>query len=134
MTPGARLDLIKAIRPVLFEMTTADVCLHVREFGDDDVMSWDHWLDNNNSDNSEEWIVYLLRSLDDGALVALGDYVLAAGPTIDQSNLPWRDGELRLFLSHIAREKEFLSALATALDRFGFHGFVAHEHIDPGRE
>jgi hypothetical protein len=43
-------------------------------------------------------------------------------------------GEFRLFLSHIAAEREFLSLLATQLERLGVHGFVAHEHIDPGQE
>ncbi len=135
MTPAERLDLIKAIKPVLLGMNTSDIFLHISEFASEFVGSWDYWLDQHgNSDDVDEWCTWLVRQLTGDELHGLHDYLIAAGPPIDESMLPWREGEFRLFLSHIAREKNFLSLLASSLERYGVHGFVAHEHIDPGRE
>lgn len=134
MTPAKRLDLIKAIKPVLLGMNTTDIHLHVSEFASEFVGNWDYWLNEGNSDDVDAWCTWLVRQLSGDELQGLHDYLVAAGPSIDDSILPWREGEFRLFLSHIAREKHFLSLLASALRRFGVHGFVAHEHIEPGRE
>lgn len=134
MTPGQRLDLFKAVRPALLEMTTADSYLHIVEFGSKDLMSWDQWVDETRGDDIEEWILWMLRKLDECELTGLHDYLVQGGPVVDVANLPWRDGQFRLFLSHLASEKTFLSILADRLDRLGVHGFVAHEAIDPGRD
>lgn len=131
MTPGERLDLIKRLKPVLIEMSPADAFLHVSEFTGNQVETWDYW---SGGGGVEDWCIWLLRQCDDDELKGLHDYLLSAAPPIDESKLPWRSGEFRLFLSHIASEKVFVSSLAAQLQRFGIHGFVAHEHIDPGQE
>lgn len=45
----------------------------------------------------------------------------------DASN--WKPGYVRVFLSHSAREKEFLSHVADELAVVGIHGFVAHDTL-----
>ena len=103
MTPAERLDLIKAIKPVLLGMNTSDIFLHISEFASEFVGSWDYWLDQHgNSDDVDEWCTWLVRQLTGDELHGLHDYLIAAGPPIDESMLPWREGEFRLFLSHIA--------------------------------
>ena len=39
----------------------------------------------------------------------------------------WNEGQLRVFLSHTAREKEFVGEVSRELAVVGVHGFVAHE-------
>lgn len=135
MTPAERLDRIKAIKPVLLGMNTSDIFLHVSEFTSEFVGSWDYWLNQpDESAEVEAWCTWLLRQMSSVELDALHDYLVGTGPAIDTSLLPWRDGEFRLFLSHIASERHFLTLLSSSLGRYGVHGFVAHEHIDPGQQ
>ena len=46
----------------------------------------------------------------------------------------WKDGTLRLFLSHISKFKAETSALSSGLDSYGISAFVAHEDIEPTKE
>lgn len=39
----------------------------------------------------------------------------------------WNEGQVRVFLSHTAREKEFVGEVSRELAVVGIHGFVAHE-------
>lgn len=46
----------------------------------------------------------------------------------------WRDGQFRLFLSHVSSHKVMAAALKDALELRGIHAFVAHEDIEPSLE
>jgi len=52
----------------------------------------------------------------------------------DGSDHLWRDGYLRLFISHKSSVKENCRGLAEALEKYGISGFVAHDVIEPTRE
>ena len=46
----------------------------------------------------------------------------------------WGDGALRVFISHVAKDKEFAASLKVSLGSRGMASFVAHEDIEPMRE
>ncbi len=46
----------------------------------------------------------------------------------------WKEGCLKLFLSHLTNNKERMSYLKSFLDHWGICAFVAHEDIEPSRE
>ena len=46
----------------------------------------------------------------------------------------WGDGALRVFISHVTKDKEFAASLKVSLERRGMASFVAHEDIEPMRE
>ena len=46
----------------------------------------------------------------------------------------WGDGALRVFISHVEKDKEFAASLKVSLERRGMASFVAHEDIEPMRE
>lgn len=46
----------------------------------------------------------------------------------------WDEGHLKLFISHLAENKEKMSALKSFLSHWGISAFVAHEDIEPSRE
>lgn len=46
----------------------------------------------------------------------------------------WGEGVLRVFISHVAKDKEFAAGLKVSLGRRGMASFVAHEDIEPMRE
>lgn len=46
----------------------------------------------------------------------------------------WKEGCLKVFLSHLSSNKERMSFLKSTLDNWGICAFVAHEDIEPSRE
>lgn len=46
----------------------------------------------------------------------------------------WKEGHLKLFLSHLAANKEKVHDLKDALKKYGIDCFVAHDDITPSRE
>jgi hypothetical protein len=46
----------------------------------------------------------------------------------------WSDSKLRVFISHLAKNKEKVSILSRKLSAWGIETFVAHEDIEPSRE
>jgi hypothetical protein len=59
---------------------------------------------------------------------------LATRPTTVDVPAFWKQGTLRLFLSHVSTVKKDASALAGNLLSYGVSGFVAHEDIEPTKE
>lgn len=53
---------------------------------------------------------------------------LATASSPDDHGL-WHDGQVRLFISHSAREKEFAADVSRELAVVGVHGFVAHDSM-----
>ena len=47
--------------------------------------------------------------------------------------MDWRDGYVKLFMSHIAEHKALVGEVAEELIDRGIHGFVAHNDISPSR-
>ena len=46
----------------------------------------------------------------------------------------WNLDYFRLFISHVSENKESAKNLKSCLTKWGIHGFVAHEDIEPSRE
>lgn len=46
----------------------------------------------------------------------------------------WKEGYLRLFVSHLSSNKERMSALKASLEHWGISAFIAHEDIEASRE
>ena len=53
---------------------------------------------------------------------------------VEQSTRMWKDGQVRVFISHLASKKEIASKLKDDLRLFGITSFVAHEDIEPTSE
>ena len=52
----------------------------------------------------------------------------SSGPTV------WLNGKAKIFISHLAKDKEKASKIQHHLLRNGMSGFVAHEDIEPTRD
>ncbi|MFQ5924206.1 MAG: toll/interleukin-1 receptor domain-containing protein, partial [Anaerolineales bacterium] len=53
---------------------------------------------------------------------------------IEEASHLWLEGQLRVFISHIARYKAAAAKFQSALQTFHISGFVAHSDIQPMRE
>jgi len=48
--------------------------------------------------------------------------------------MDWQENYIRLFMSHVSVEKEFVGQVRDALDEYGIDGFVAHQDIGTSSE
>ena len=46
----------------------------------------------------------------------------------------WKDGYMRIFVSHLSSNRERMSALKSGLAKWGMSAFIAHEDIEASRE
>jgi serine/threonine protein kinase len=46
----------------------------------------------------------------------------------------WKEGYLKLFVSHLSNNKKRMSAMKSNLSNWGISAFIAHEDIEPSRE
>lgn len=77
----------------------------------------------------------MLRDADDTTLNELRDFANpAASLGVDSDVGPWLPGRVRLFLTHLAREKVFVRNVKRLLRPYGIDGFVAHMDIHPSSE
>jgi hypothetical protein len=76
----------------------------------------------------------MLRFGADDDLARLEAYFFGNDPDPADTDLIWRSGEFRLFVSHISAEKVFAKEFAHHVESFGVHAFVAHEDIEPNSE
>ena len=83
---------------------------------------------------------YVLEMLEDAGDRPLVDLAQHVGYALEARSDPgveprfWRKGMLRVFISHLAREKKVASELQEALLAYGISGFVAHSDIEPTTE
>lgn len=83
-----------------------------------------------------EYIISRIRLAPDETLQELAKHL---GLSVDFVGAPreatfWKEGHVKLFISHLARKKETATELREELDRVGISGFVAHNDIAPSKE
>ena len=75
--------------------------------------------------------ITVLQSGDADKLAAL-DYHLSGRPLPPEGT--WADDHFRLFLTHVASQKEAASSLKHSLTKYGVDAFVAHADIEPAKK
>lgn len=61
-------------------------------------------------------------------------YLRVFSPVTIKSADFWKDGYLRVFISHLSSNRERMSALKSSLSHWGISAFIAHEDIKASRE
>jgi hypothetical protein len=125
-----RLLMLKHAADLLAELEWSELDMTLRTFG---FHTTDLW--GGASGDKYAYACEMLGSGSDEDLVELHEYVTeprAVSPLSDRTE--WRDGHVRLFITHLASEKQFASQIKTGLEEQGIDGFVAHEDIEPTKE
>jgi hypothetical protein len=129
LSPSQRVTLIKevAVRLANEEWPFIDVTL--KQFS----LPWtEQW-----SGTKDAYILEMIDEAPDQTLIDLAQHV---GFKIDRASPPhveppfWRNGMLRVFVTHLAANRAFAGTLQEALLRFGICCFVAHNDIEPTAE
>ncbi len=84
-------------------------------------------------DTSKEYILFKINELPLDELYSITNYLNKRKETQDNPTL-WGDCKLRVFISHLSKDKTKANALAKDLNSYNASGFVAHIYIKPNDE
>ena len=126
-----RSDRIKIIAEASRRLASEEwplIDLTLSQFGLPTTDSW--------SGGKDAYVIEMISKAPDDVLIALAHHigfaVSAPAPGIDPPF--WKDGVVRVFLSHLAKHRKFAADLQAAMDEYGLTAFVAHNDIDPTAE
>lgn len=127
MHPSARIKHIKEISKEMSKEEWSLLNLTLKQF---DLPWYDQW-----SADKENYIIEMLSTASDETLLELAKH-LGLASQLEATSEPefWKDGEARVFLSHLAQTKVDTSALRDELESYGMSAFVAHEDIEPTKQ
>lgn len=89
------------------------------------------------SGDKKAYIVQMIGEAKDADLIELAEHFGmvsnngTAAMTLPSETPYWEEGKLKVFISHLAAEREQAANLQTALSRYGMSSFVAHKDIHP---
>lgn len=129
LSASQRVTLIKEIANRMGGESWALIDVTLRQFS---LPTSDNW--NGGPDN---YVMQMVSDAPDAALIELAKHT---GFPFEEESYPrvdpafWVDGMLRVFLSHLATERQFAAKLQLALFSYGMTTFVAHNDIEPASE
>lgn len=128
MKASERITLIKEIATILSQEEWSLIDLTLKEFD----------FPTSDSYNGKEK-AYVIEHIQDGEnnnLIELAEHLGLRIESDSTSVKPefWKDGYFRLFISHLATDKQNTQKLKDKLEKYGISGFVAHSDIEPTKE
>ena len=124
MEPGQRVDVIKRVATRLAATEDwAEIDLVLEQFGFLTSSRWDG--------DMKSYVIHFLKDGEGGSLAAIDHYLMGHSQPGDE---PWEDEGFRLFLTHVATQKQAAHSLKSCLRFYGVDAFVAHDDIQPGKE
>ncbi len=127
LTASQRVTLIKEIVKRLSVESYSVIDMTLSEFKMPVTDSW--------SDGTTSYILQMVRGEDDAKLLGLAKHLgySTEAPSYLEPAF-WQEGKLKVFLSHLSKEKIWTTELQEALQEYGVSAFVAHKDIKPTLE
>ena len=104
-------------------MSRTLIDLVLEQFGFETVSWWE--------EDKGSYVIHRLKSGNNDSLAAIDQYLMGHSRPSDE---PWEDEGFRLFLTHVAPQKQVAHSLKSYLRFYGVDAFVAHNDIQPGKE
>lgn len=128
LTPSQRIGLLKEIAQRLANEDWPLIDATLKQFS----LPWaDEWRGT-----KDAYVLEMIEDATDDVLIELarhvGFHLAAGGPRVEPPF--WRQGMLKLFITHLAAHRKFVAELQEALWDYGISGFVAHSDIEPTQE
>lgn len=127
LTASQRVSLIKEIAKRLSVENYSVIDMTLGEFK---VPITDSW-----SGGTDSYVMEMVKGQDDAKLIGLAKHL---GYDIEEPSYLepsfWQEGKLKVFLSHLSKQKKYTTELQEALLNYGITAFVAHKDIKPTLE
>jgi TIR domain len=127
MTPAERIAAIKESATLLSQQSWYDIDLILSQYGMRTGREWP-------SDDRYGYVVNVIQSASDDGLYELHQYLIGDSGDVLTGPQPWGQGQLKLFMSHLARKQQFVGRIGEYLSSYGISCFVAHVSIEPSEE
>lgn len=128
LNPSDRIKIIAEAGQRLSGEEWPLIDLTLSQFG---LPTTDTW-----SDKKDAYVIEMASKASDDVLIALAHHigfeVSTPKPGIDPPF--WKDGHVRVFLSHLSDHRDFAAELQEAMESYGLTAFVAHNDIEPTTE
>lgn len=127
MTPAERIAAIKESATLLSQQSWSDIDLILRQYA---LPTTDSWQGN----DRYAYVVDMIEHEPDDVLHPLHQYLIGESGDVPTGAHPWGQGQLKLFMSHLAVHQQFVGEVAWNLSLYGVSCFVAHVSIEPSEE
>jgi TIR domain len=129
MNASERIKLMKSISKLLGAENWSIVDLTLRQFKLPTSEAW-------SGENREPYVIAMIEKANDEALLELASHLgIESTPRPSALTPPfWREGFLRLFISHISALKADVANLKNWLESYNISGFIAHVDIEPTKK
>jgi hypothetical protein len=126
--PSERIKIIAEVSRRLAGEDWPLIDLTLRQFGLPTTDSW--------PGSSDAYVIEMIEDASDDDLISLAYHIGVDISAPEQGIVPpfWKDGHLRVFLSHLSEHREFAGELKEAMEYYGLTAFVAHDDIEPTAE
>ena len=128
LTASNRISLIREIAERMRSADWSMIELMLHQFGCPTVEAW--------QGHAFDYVIAMIRDAKDDTLLAMGRHLghdLAEQPTVKMSGF-WKQGQFRLFISHLAQYKKEAAELQEWLSLKDISSFVAHNDIEATKE
>jgi TIR domain len=127
LTASQRVSLIKEIVKRLSVENYSVIDMTLGEFKLPVTDSW--------SGGGDSYIMQMVKGQDDAKLLGLAKHLGYSIEAPSYLEPPfWQEGKLKVFLSHLSKQKSWATELQEALLSYGVSAFVAHKDIKPTLE
>ena len=130
LTKSQRVKIIQDISSHLESESWNNIDLILSQFS---FPTTDDWPNG----DRKSYVVGMIGQSKDGELIELGEHF---GMQLTENSTPtpetpyWREGQLKVFISHLTSHREQAAHIQAAMQKFGMSGFVAHNDINPTLE
>jgi hypothetical protein len=126
VTPGQRVTLIKECAQLLAVREWYEIDLVLRTFN--------FPTDDDGHGGTLPYVIDMLEGSPDASIQALHSYLVGEDASGPADSEPWAQGQLKLFMSHLAIHQEYVGQVGTYLSPYCVSAFVAHTSIEPSKE
>lgn len=82
----------------------------------------------------QSYALEMLSGIDSGDLEEMHQHLTGGKADVTSELQPWKEGFLKLFLSHLVVHKNMVGEIKRGLAAYGIDAFVAHDSIEPTKE
>jgi hypothetical protein len=130
LTKSQRVKIIQDISSHLENEPWNNIDLILTQFS---LPTTDEWPNG----DRKSYVVGMIGKAKDEELIELGEHFgmqLTENATPTPETPYWKEGQLKVFISHLTSHREQAAHIQTAMQKFGMSGFVAHNDINPTLE
>lgn len=123
LTPGQRITMINECATLLDKGEWTDIDLILEQHGMSTAYEW--------NGDKRSYAIEMIKSSADPALETLHSYLTSESDHSTPGKSPFKGDRLRLFMSHLAAQRELVGIAGQRLAQYGVEAFVAHDSIEP---